>query len=69
MAFSGQVHDAVGPELLESLLHRSLVADIRVQELVTGRAVNVAKGRQIAGVGKSVDVEDFITPLENEVAD
>jgi hypothetical protein len=40
-----------------------------VQELVTGRAVNVAKGRQIAGVGKSVDVEDFITPLENEVAD
>ena len=69
VAFGREMHDPVGPELGDRLLHRSAVADVGMQEAVVRLALDRSQRRQVAGISERIDVEDLIALVEHEVAD
>ena len=68
MALGGKVHDDIGRKLGKGLLHRSLVADVGLQEgqsrIVRDRLEIVA----IAGIGQLVDDQDLMRRLPDQVS-
>lgn len=67
MALCSQMHDPVGTEAGEGLLHRPSVADVGMKEAIVGLAFDDAHGRQISRVGQRIDVQDLIAFLEDEI--
>ena len=47
----GEVDDGIGSECAEHLAQRGSIADVRPDEAVSGRALNVAERVQVRGLG------------------
>ncbi len=60
MALGGEVDDAVDVFVLHQFVDTVEVADVHLDELVVGLALDVLEVGQVAGVGQFVEVDDFI---------
>lgn len=69
MAFGGEVHDGGGLVGFEDGFEGGGVAEVGLDEVVLGVAVEVAEGFEVAGVGEFVEVDDVEVFFEDEEAD
>ena len=63
MALRGEMDDAVNMLVLYEPVHFIEVADVGPDELVVRHVLDVLKGREIAGIGEFVDVDDVVVRI------
>lgn len=68
MAFGGEMHDDVGPELGEERPHALAVADIGLLEAVAVAAQLRVERGEVAGIGQLVDDADLMLRLADQLA-
>src|SRR5690606_29851712 len=67
MALSGQMHDGIGHSFRDDRIHGRTIADIGLEEAVSGSIGNGIERAKAGRIGEAIDVDDLPAALGDEM--